>query len=217
MITVQGKDFKDVQELVTELVLKHPNIVWRNTYAAALHELDAANTVLTDYDELMTRLNAFSDAAPANEVYEVTFEVLNLFTKAATPFERSAAKGFKAKAQALSALEPRRIVLRNLADELEAANKVDGQVLHFGGLRRDNVQHVAVLNKINNVTVRIMQIAVFNWDDDATGGTNLMAALGEVGFVHVLYQWVTGQINCNMQAGSKLRNACDKVSCTMKG
>ncbi|MFC5823041.1 hypothetical protein [Nonomuraea insulae] len=46
-----------------------------------------------------------------------------------------------------------------------------------------------------------MQIVVFNWNDDAAGGSNLMGALGEVGFVHVLYQWVTGQINCNMQAG----------------
>ncbi|MEV4116667.1 hypothetical protein [Nonomuraea sp. NPDC049695] len=216
MITVQGKDFKDVQELITEIATTRPDFVWRNAYVQVLHELNAGNAVLADYNELVTRLEALASRAPANEVYDVSFELLELFTKPASALERSSARGFKAKVKTSSALEPRRVVLRNLATELENANKVGEQVLHFNALRRDDVRHVAVLNKINDITARIIHVVVFYWNDDQGGGSQLMAALGEVGFVHVLYEWVTGVINCNMNAGAKLRGACDKVECTMK-
>ncbi|GAA3118444.1 MULTISPECIES: hypothetical protein [Nonomuraea] len=216
MITVQGKGFNGVQDLVSEIATTRPDFVWRNAYVQGLHQLNAGNAVLTDYDDLAARLEALASAAPANELYDVSFELLELFTKPASAMERSAAKGFSAKAKTLSTLEPRRVVLRNLAAELEKANAIDGQIVHFEALRREDLQHVAVLNKINDLTARIIKTVVFYWNDDQGGGAQLMSTLGRVGFVHVLFEWVTGKINCNMNAGSKLRGACDKVECTMK-
>ncbi|MFD0475088.1 hypothetical protein ACFQ0B_47695 [Nonomuraea thailandensis] len=166
MITVQGKDFKDVQDLVIEIATTRPDFVWRNAYVQGLHQLNANDAVLADYNDLVTRLEALASAAPANEVYDVSFELLELFTKPASAMERSAAKGFKSKVKTSSALEPRRVVLRNLAAELENANKIDGQILHFHALRRDDLRHVAVLNKINDITARIIQTVVFYWNDD---------------------------------------------------
>ncbi|MEV0237683.1 hypothetical protein [Nonomuraea sp. NPDC050786] len=216
MITVQGREFKTVQELIGELLITRSDVVWDNTFRPALQELDEADTVMTDYEELLQHLRTYAAKAPANQVYDLPLEMLELFTRPAARFAKSAGRGFKQKAEAPSALEPRRVLVRNLVTELEGANKVRGMTLHFGALRKDDPVHIGVLNQINNLTARTIQFVLYNWNDSEGGGAALMTALGEVGFVQALYEWVTGTINCNMQAGAKLRGACDKVQCTLR-
>ncbi|MFB9621992.1 hypothetical protein [Nonomuraea helvata] len=93
MITVQDREFKTVQELIGELLITRSDLVWDNTFGSALQELDAADTVMTDYEELLQHLRTYAAKAPRNQVYDLPLEMLELFTRPAAQFAKSAGRG----------------------------------------------------------------------------------------------------------------------------
>lgn len=204
MITVQGVGYKEVRDLILELLCRD-DLVWSNTFSPVLHTWHANDVVFQDFPELLARLATDAAALPVGTVYELPFEILDVLLKIS-----KSVKHFTGKAQVFSTLYPEWIVLDNLCSELAEANKINGQILHFGDIDTTKPQHVVVLNEINRITARIIQIVVRG----SGAGNLLIQALAEVGFCNTLCRWVTGEIKCNMQAGANLRKDLAKVACT---